>query len=67
MAFPIHGLTSARGAIFVRWVESPPHFQLDLLTSAACVVGVAILVHLLVSVPAGIAISRALPLQSTCA
>lgn len=64
MALPIHGLTSAHGAIFVRWVESPTRFQLDLLKSATCAVGVAILVHLLASVPAGIAISRALTLQT---
>lgn len=64
MARPIYGLTPAPGAIFVQWVESPLRFRVDLLTSATCGVGVAILVHLVVSVPAGIAISRALTLQN---
>lgn len=64
MALPIYGLTSAPGAIFVRWVESPLRFRVDLLTSATCVVGVAILVHFVVSVLAGIAISPVLTLQS---
>lgn len=64
MAGPIYGLTTVPGAVFVQWVDSPLRFRVDLLTGATCGVGVAILMHLVVSVPAGIAISRSLALRN---